>query len=162
MVVFTQLKWLNEQLKYLLFLTRAPQIALHPRVGVIPNDIIMILKSKIKMLLFSFFYANFFWVFQLEQWENFYRARHPFNCNNKVVWICRCKKYPIYGIPLLLGWRRQFLTTQTSTRVSYLAPCGRRLPSIRSVAKYLDITQSNLEISFFTFEAWVAWHTYDH
>ena len=73
--------------------------------------------------------------------------------------IAESKKFydqnPFY-IPIMVGYRRELLRTNDQElhqrlRVTYRAPCGRRLRDIFEVWNYLRITKSELDIDLFTF-----------
>ena len=57
-----------------------------------------------------------------------------------------------FQIPIQVGYRREYLhTSERKIKVVYRAPCGRRLRDIFEVFKYLQITNSSLDIDLFTF-----------
>ncbi|XP_069953644.1 histone-lysine N-methyltransferase eggless isoform X3 [Cherax quadricarinatus] len=58
--------------------------------------------------------------------------------------------------PLLFGWHRQIVKQRRKTvsrnEIYYVGPCGRRLRTIEEVFRYLQETESSLEIDCFSFE----------
>lgn len=58
--------------------------------------------------------------------------------------------------PILRNWRRQISKERKRTVsrniISYTAPCGRRLRSIEEVFRFLRLSESDLEIDFFSFD----------
>jgi len=62
-------------------------------------------------------------------------------------------------IPLHLGWRREILSGEfddSNWQIIYTAPCGRRLRNLEEVHRYLDLTESKLEIDMFAFDYWLS------
>jgi len=62
-------------------------------------------------------------------------------------------------IPLHLGWRREIVSGEfddSNWKIIYTAPCGRRLRNLDEVHRYLDLTESKLEIDMFAFDYWLS------
>lgn len=62
-------------------------------------------------------------------------------------------RYNPLSKPLLSGWKRKILTTNTRAQyVTYKAPCGRSLRNMYEVHHYLRVTQSPFNVCLFEFE----------
>lgn len=62
-------------------------------------------------------------------------------------------RYNPLSKPLLSGWKRKILTTNTRAKyITYKAPCGRSLRNMYEVHHYLNVTQSPFNVDLFEFE----------
>ncbi|XP_045770387.1 uncharacterized protein LOC123870932 isoform X2 [Maniola jurtina] len=80
----------------------------------------------------------------------------PHTCSPKckrtdVLALKDLRTYNPLAKPLLSGWERQIVRFKGNKVVMYVAPCGRRLRSVRELHRYLRATDADMPVDLFDF-----------